>query len=153
MFQSSYARAWRGASFIVFFFVATFVHVKLDAILCYQPIHSCNQLYIRVSVEESVSNIRSGPHQKRREDMHIMAVKSGGLTMYIAVVKLKGIVPDSKVHGAHMVPTWVLSAPDWPQVGPINIAIRSGYQMMELTIICSMIHLEPCAFNHHGIFA
>ena len=32
--------------------------------------------------------------------------------------------PDSKVHGTNMGPTWVLSAPDGPHVGPINIAIR-----------------------------
>ena len=33
-------------------------------------------------------------------------------------------IPDSKVHGANMVTTWVLSAPDGPYVGPMNIAIR-----------------------------
>ena len=32
--------------------------------------------------------------------------------------------PDSKVHGANMGPTWVLSAPDGPHVGPKNLAIR-----------------------------
>ena len=32
--------------------------------------------------------------------------------------------PDNKVHGANLKPTWVLSAPDWPHVGPMNIAIR-----------------------------
>ena len=31
---------------------------------------------------------------------------------------------DSKVHGANMGPTWVLSAPDGPHVGPMNLAIR-----------------------------
>ena len=31
-------------------------------------------------------------------------------------------VPDSKVHGANMGPTWVLSAPDGPHVGPMNLA-------------------------------
>ena len=34
--------------------------------------------------------------------------------------------PDSKVHGANMGPTWVLSAPDGSHVGPINLAIREG---------------------------
>ena len=33
--------------------------------------------------------------------------------------------PDSKVHGANMGPTWVLSAPDGPHVGPMNIATRA----------------------------
>ena len=32
--------------------------------------------------------------------------------------------PDSKIHGANMGPTWVLSAPDGPHVGAINLAIR-----------------------------
>ena len=33
-------------------------------------------------------------------------------------------IPDNKVHGANMGPTWVLSAPDGPHVGPINLPIR-----------------------------
>ena len=32
--------------------------------------------------------------------------------------------PDSKVHGANMGPTWVLSAPDGPHAGPMNLASR-----------------------------
>ena len=32
--------------------------------------------------------------------------------------------PDSKVHGDNMGPTWVLSAPDGPHGGPMNLAIR-----------------------------
>ena len=32
--------------------------------------------------------------------------------------------PDSKVHEANIGPTWVLSAPDGPHVGPMNLAIR-----------------------------
>ena len=32
--------------------------------------------------------------------------------------------PDSKVHWANMGPTWVLSAPGGPHVGPMNLAIR-----------------------------
>ena len=31
--------------------------------------------------------------------------------------------PDNKIHGANMGPTWVLSAPDGPHVGPMNLAI------------------------------
>ena len=33
-------------------------------------------------------------------------------------------IPDSKVHGANMGPTRVLSAPDGPHVGPMNLAMR-----------------------------
>ena len=35
--------------------------------------------------------------------------------------------PDSKVHGANMGPTWVLSAPYGPHVGPMNLAIREPF--------------------------
>ena len=34
--------------------------------------------------------------------------------------------PDSNVHGANMGPTWVLSAPAGPHVGPINLVIREA---------------------------
>ena len=34
--------------------------------------------------------------------------------------------PDSKAHGANMGPTWVLSSPGGPHVGPMNFAIRDG---------------------------
>ena len=33
-------------------------------------------------------------------------------------------IPDSKIHGANMGPTWVLLAPDGPHVGPMHFAIR-----------------------------
>ena len=36
--------------------------------------------------------------------------------------------PDSKVHGADMGPSWVLSAPDGPHVGPMNLAIRELFK-------------------------
>ena len=41
-----------------------------------------------------------------------------------------GLNSDSKVHGANRGPTWVLSAPDGPHVGPKNLAIR---EMMHST--------------------
>ena len=39
------------------------------------------------------------------------------ISMYI-------IIPDNKDHEAYMGPTWVLSAPGGPHVGPMNLAIR-----------------------------
>ena len=33
-------------------------------------------------------------------------------------------IPERKVHGTKMGPTWVLSAPEGPHVGPMNLAIR-----------------------------
>ena len=43
--------------------------------------------------------------------------------------------PDSKVHGANMGPTWVLSAPDGPHVGPMNLAIRVGLLIEAWSVI------------------
>ena len=39
-------------------------------------------------------------------------------------------IPDSKVHGANMGPNWVLSAPDGPHVGPMNLAIGDANWMV-----------------------
>ena len=41
---------------------------------------------------------------------------------------LPGPIPDIKVHGTHLGPTWILSAPDGPHVGPMNFAFRDGYE-------------------------
>ena len=43
---------------------------------------------------------------------------------------IKSHYPDSKVHGANMGPTWVLSAPDGSHVGPMNLAIRITIQLV-----------------------
>ena len=46
-------------------------------------------------------------------------------------------IPDSMVHGAHMGPTWVLSALGGPHVGPMNLAIR------DIILVCKM---DGCHF-------
>ena len=43
-------------------------------------------------------------------------------------------VPDNNVHGANMGPTWILSAPDGPHVGPINRAIGGHFHLFY--IVC-----------------
>ena len=40
------------------------------------------------------------------------------------------LTPDSKVRGANMGPTWVLSSPDGPHVGPKNLAIKEALHTM-----------------------
>ena len=42
--------------------------------------------------------------------------------------------PDSKIHGANMGPTRVLSAPDGPHAHPMNLAIRVGQIIFWYTI-------------------
>ena len=64
------------------------------------------------------------------------------------------IYPDNKVHGANMGPTWVLSAPDGPHVGPMNLAIRGmlpcshcwGYYPG--TLSCSQVWATHLKFWH-----
>ena len=53
--------------------------------------------------------------------------------------------PYSKVHGANMGLTWVLSAPDWPLVGPMNLAIRvrscyARYRKQVLMLVLPVIY-------------
>ena len=67
------------------------------------------------------------------------------------------VYPDSKVHGANMGPTWVLSAPDGQHVGIMNLAIRGSYTAggniaLLLRQICDYAsqitdNLRGCSFN------
>ena len=54
--------------------------------------------------------------------------------------------PDSKVHGANMGPTWALSAPGGPQVGPMKLAIRGIQQS------CSKPSKFPIKVNKQRVF-
>ena len=65
---------------------------------------------------------------------------------YLAVVTGRGsnscmtevTLPDSKVHGANMGPTWGRQDPGMPHVGPMNLAIWAGFRMHGNT--CSEIY-------------
>ena len=46
--------------------------------------------------------------------------------------------PDSKVDGDNMRPTYVLSAPSGPHVGPMNLAIRR--YMMHVSVVINSIY-------------
>ena len=51
---------------------------------------------------------------------------------------------DSKAHGANMGPTWVLSAPDGPHVGPMNLAIGDILLCLHSTIVHVWMHVMIC---------
>ena len=57
-------------------------------------------------------------------------------------------VPDSKVHGANMGPTWVLSAPDGPHDVPMNLALR-GY-LNQCWPRCPMTY-HKALLEHNGL--
>ena len=59
---------------------------------------------------------------------------SCSLFIHIMACQL-GANPDSKIHGANMGPTWVLSAPDGPHVGAMNLAIREAISWKMLTYL------------------
>ena len=40
------------------------------------------------------------------------------------------VSPDNKVHGANMGPTWVVSAPDGPHVGPVKLVMQGPQQLL-----------------------
>ena len=46
-------------------------------------------------------------------------------------------IPDSKVHGANMGPTWVLPVPDGHRVGPLNLAIRDDAYYVNIDLFIS----------------
>ena len=54
--------------------------------------------------------------------------------------------PDNEVHGANMGPTSVLSAPDVPHVGPMNLAIREDSVYNPTTLYSVYIFLQLTDF-------
>ena len=57
--------------------------------------------------------------------------------------------PDSKIHVANMGPTWVLSAPGGPRVGPMNLAVRGGLFTSFVTFRFSTRTKPQCVpFSH-----
>ena len=59
-------------------------------------------------------------------DLYYVSVPCNAM-LDAAPMKTKHI-SDNKIHGANVGPTWVLSAPDGPHVGPMNLAIRDILQ-------------------------
>ena len=58
------------------------------------------------------------------------------------------IYPDSKVHRANMGPTWVLSAPDGPHVGPMNLTTRvSSIRKMSSNHFSILVLGDPALCN------
>ena len=53
-------------------------------------------------------------------------------------------IPESKVPGANLGPTWDLSAPDGPHVGPRNLAVKDGVACVSCYVL---IILSNCCFT------
>ena len=57
--------------------------------------------------------------------------------------------PDNKVRGANMGPTWVLSAADWPHVGPMNLTIRVDLVCFDVVCIDGVYPYIPDSLHGH----
>ena len=57
--------------------------------------------------------------------------------------------PDSKVHGANMEPTWVLSDPDGPHFGPMNLAIRVCMELQPVIRLAALFRYKMHLFQMH----
>ena len=56
----------------------------------------------------------------------------------------KVVMTPLKVHGANMGPTWVLSSPDGPHVGPMNLAIGMGISHNNAHDVVSLLKKCTC---------
>ena len=60
-------------------------------------------------------------------------------------------IPDSKIHGANMGPTWVLSAPGGPHVGPMNLVVRDLFRYRDYHLKVPIIKIQDCFIFTMGI--
>ena len=57
-------------------------------------------------------------------------------------------IPDSKVHGANMVPIWGRQGPGGSHVGPMNFAIWDAWRSSVLWAATSKTHDTPKVIRH-----
>ena len=62
---------------------------------------------------------------------------------------VRSYYPESKVHGANMRPSWVLSAPGGPHIGPMNLAITVSKENRAHCISGISIGLSSCEKTLH----
>ena len=63
------------------------------------------------------------------------------------------VYPYNKVHGANMGPTWVLSAPHGPHVGPMDLAIRDTFLLMSFAKALFFTKKKMgCSGYYHSVF-
>ena len=94
--------------------------------------------YLRLLVEKTIP------------DESFYTLQLGRSIYYIKV----GCIPDSKVHGVNTGPTGVLSAPDGPHVGPMNLAIWDYYSLNSPFYVClSDIHILAVVTDIKNIHA
>ena len=98
-------------------------HTGEYGIFCRTAFEVIMSPWMVVFVLSCACDIREERHNEQRY-FKWSTLMSGTAEIYLIDVKHSYIYPDSKVHGADMGPTWLLSDPDGSNVGPMNLAIR-----------------------------
>ena len=72
------------------------------------------------------THLKSQPHLPRHNELMCWCAMESRRILCVHNQEFTSVwwrtFPDIKVHGANMGPTWILSAPDGPRVGPMNLA-------------------------------
>ena len=116
-----------------------------------------HSIFIRIPVPDSeVHGANMGPTWvlSAPDGPHVGPMNPAlrGTKRVIKIINLAAIfiripVPDSEVHGANMGPTWVLSAPDGPHVGPMNPALRGTKRVIKIINMAATIAYFYCHWS------
>ena len=107
-------------------------------------VHANNKeaLKARITASGQGESTERFPSQRASNAASVsISLRHHGTDLLPAVCSSLGNTPDSKVHGDNMGPTWALSAPDGPHVGPMNRAIRIQNTVQEI-----------CKFGHDSLY-
>ena len=113
----------------------------------------CEPYYMFISISQSVASLTTCSSVSHSLLRSLLCVRQCLLacceSYYVHVFtvspNLLRAFPDSKVHGANMGPTAVLSAPDGPHIGPMNLAIRvTMCSSVSLSLLWGLLCIYQC---------
>ena len=95
------------------------------------------------------TQFEGGVAPRHSYDVTVMAQHSNAFNIIVKpAVLYQSRYPDSKIHVVAMGPTWDLTAPDGPHIGPVTLAIRVGlvhpYYIPAITPIRNNCALGTC---------
>ena len=107
----------------------TYIHMWMLCVVNWKPYQNIKQYSRYHWTAVSHTSIHTPSILTEAAEVGVLFIWKWCSDAYVRDKQLaKSGTPDSKVHGANMGPTWVLSAPVGPHVGPINLVIRDGIQ-------------------------
>ena len=107
-------------------------HFTGDVLMCF-----LESLFIYIWTYDSSQFIHRGPIEKKPYAMVWCRAGENHCWSCLSWLSPGPNDPDSKFHVVNMGPTWVLSAPGGPHVGPINLAIRGAnrYRWIAMVVL------------------